>query len=318
MRKKNGRDVRLSSKVDRRRFLKYVGSGLVAGTIGGAGYYLYSKQAGYAPSETITTAKGWETTSTFLTSSLARTTTTLPKGEWWKNTKVATAGVDYWTAEGKQYVEGARIELIDYIAGQVVGLTPALRDIKGYRALVDEAHSKGVMVRAYEAPFLTYHQQDYIFVDGEIWRASDVSGNIVVGEKVRYPLRALYQSNHWSRYFAEKWRNPDDSVMDDPIEGGAARNVKYEILDDPTWNVTVMSTHNPKYLEYVKKCLEVDVDAGFDGLSLDFMNLPPFAWWLGGDFSPWAEHKFKAYLSETYAQEELKRMSISKVEQGLL
>jgi len=57
-----------SSKLGRRRFLKYVGAGLVTATAAGAGYYLYSKQPRYAPSQiaTVTIPKGWESASTYL------------------------------------------------------------------------------------------------------------------------------------------------------------------------------------------------------------------------------------------------------------
>jgi len=300
------REIRLSSKVDRRCFLKYLGTGLVAATAAGAGYYLYSEQREYAPTGTTTVPKSWVATSTCLTSSLARTTVTLPKGEWWKNAKVLAANVDYWNPEGKRYVEDARIEAIDYELGNIVVWTPAWGYQRYHRATVDELHSKGVMTRAYESPFLAIWGE-YVFTGlGEIY-PSDAG---ISGEKVRYPLRALYQSDYWDRYFAEKWTNPDGSVMTDPIEGGAARNLNYAILDDPTWNVTVMSIHNPKYLDYVKKCLKLDIDAGFDGLSLDFMNAPAFAWWLGGDFSPWAEHHFKQYLSESYSEAQLSAMGI--------
>ena len=45
--------MRLSSKVGRRRFLKYVGAGLVTATAAGAGYYLYTtSQRGLIPSQT--------------------------------------------------------------------------------------------------------------------------------------------------------------------------------------------------------------------------------------------------------------------------
>jgi hypothetical protein len=297
----------LSSKVDRRKFLKYIGAGLVVATAAGAGYYFYGKP-GRPPSEAITIPKGWETASTYLTSSLARTTTTLPKGEWWKNAKVLAANVDYWNPVGKRYVEDARIEAIDYELGNLVVLTPAWGYQEYDRVTLGDLHYRGVMTRAYEAPFLTSYG-DYVFANGEIYPSS---GNI--GEKVRYPLRAFYQSDYWYRYFAEKWTNPDGSVMADPIEGGAARNLKYEILDDPTWNVTVMSIHNPHYLDYVKKCLQIDIDAGFDGLSLDFMNAPAFAWWLGGDFSPWAEHHFKQYLSKSYSEAQLSAMEVRNLD----
>jgi len=50
--------------VDRRRFLKYVGTGLVAAAAAGAGYHLYGKQRCIAPTGTLTT-------------SLARTTATV-------------------------------------------------------------------------------------------------------------------------------------------------------------------------------------------------------------------------------------------------
>jgi hypothetical protein len=54
--------------LDRRRFLRYVGAGLVAAAGAGAGYYLYSKQPGYAPTQTATATipKGWESASTYL------------------------------------------------------------------------------------------------------------------------------------------------------------------------------------------------------------------------------------------------------------
>jgi len=292
-----------SSKVDRRRFLKYIGAGFAAVGAGVAGYhsaFLYENY--WKAKRSLTTTTRALTTMLLPTS----TTTILPKGEWWKNAKVLAANVDYWNPEGKRYVEDARIEAVDYGPGNIVATTPAWGYLKYHRAIVDEAHSKGVMFRAYEAPFLTSHG-DYVFANGEIYPPSEKT---VAGEKVRYPLRALYQSDYWFRYFAEKWTNPDGSVMADPIEGGAARNLKYEILDDPTWDVTVMSIHNPHYLDYVKKCLQLDIDAGLDGLSLDFMNAPAFAWWLGGDFSPWAEHHFKQYLSESYSEARLSAMGI--------
>ena len=59
----------MSSKADRRKFLKYVGAGLVAATAAGAGYYLYSKQPGYARTQTVTIPEGSETTSTNLATS---------------------------------------------------------------------------------------------------------------------------------------------------------------------------------------------------------------------------------------------------------
>jgi hypothetical protein len=45
------------SKVGRRRFLKYVGAGLVAATAAGAGCYLYSSQRGPPPTQTTTTTQ---------------------------------------------------------------------------------------------------------------------------------------------------------------------------------------------------------------------------------------------------------------------
>ena len=45
------------SKVGRRRFLKYVGTGLVAATAAGAGYYLYSSQRGPPTTQTTTTTQ---------------------------------------------------------------------------------------------------------------------------------------------------------------------------------------------------------------------------------------------------------------------
>lgn len=276
----------------------------MAATVAGAGYYFYGRPARIATSETSTIVKGSESVSTYLTSSVV--SMSLSKGEWWKNAKVLAASVDFWNAEGKQYVEDARIEAIDYGPGNLVATTPAWGYLKYHKSIVDEAHVKGVMFRAYESPFLASHGS-YIFANGEIYPPTE---STVAGETVRYPLRALYQSDYWYRYFAEKWTNPDGSVMADPIEGGAARTLKNQILEDPTWGVTIMSIHNPHYLDYVKKCIQLDIDAGMDGISLDFMNAPAFAWWLGGDFSPWAEQHFRQYLSEHYSKAQLSTMGI--------
>jgi hypothetical protein len=298
-----------SSKVGRRRFLKYLGTGLAAATVAGAGYYLYGMQRGGVPSQTITIPKGWESATTYLAS--ASTRRTAPEPEWWKNAKVVTGTVDYWQLLGKQYVEDARIEVMDSYSGGLLDRTPALGWRKGWKFTIDEVHSKGLDITGYEALFVTKHGP-HLFVNGEMLPAF---GNIPSEGEVEYPLRALYQSPYWSDYFAEKWRNPDGSEMEDPIQGGCARNLQNEPVEFPEWNWTFMSIHNPHYLDYVKKCVEIDVDDGVDGIHFDLFNLPAFAYWRGGgDFSPWAEHKFRAYLSETHAREELSRMGVGKVD----
>jgi len=54
--------------MDRRRFLRYLGAGVVAATATGAGYYLYSKPRGYPPipTRTATIPQGWESVTTYL------------------------------------------------------------------------------------------------------------------------------------------------------------------------------------------------------------------------------------------------------------
>lgn len=296
--------------MNRRRFLKYAGAGLAAVGVGVSGYLyapsLYESYWVTKPGLTTTNQTLTTTTQALATTSATSTAATVPQGEWWKNARVLAASVDFWNAEGKQFVADARIEAIDYGPGNLVATTPAWGYLKYHKSIVDEAHMFNVMFRAYEAPFLASYG-NYIFANGKIYPSTE---STVAGETVRYPLRALYQSDYWYRYFAEKWTNPDGSVMVDPIEGGAARTLKYEILYDPTWGVTIMSIHNPLYLDYVKKCLQLDIDAGMDGLSLDFMNAPAFAWWLGGDFSLWAEQRFKQYLSEHYSEAQLSTRGI--------
>jgi len=56
----------LSSKADRRKFLKYIGAGLVAATAAGAGYYFYGRQPSPKRTETATIPKGWESATTYL------------------------------------------------------------------------------------------------------------------------------------------------------------------------------------------------------------------------------------------------------------
>lgn len=309
----------MSSKADRRKFLKYIGAGLVAAAAGGAGYYLYGRQPTYSTTttQTVTIPKGWETATTWLKkTSLAGTTATLPRREWWKNTKVATASVDYWSPEGRQYVEDAGIEAIDWLGGHVIGGTPARAYLKYEKTLIDEIHSKGLMTRAHEVPFQTYCGDFLFTANGEIYTPGFDSG--IVGERIRYPLRGLYQSPYWSRYFGEKWRNPDGSIMEDPIEGGCARSLSHEIVQFPDWGLTLISIHNPYYLGYVKKCLEIDVDMGFDGVNLDNINCAPFGFWLGGDFSPWGEYRFKEHLSKTYSEKELLSVGIRDLDKFVL
>jgi len=311
------RDIGLSSKVDRRKFLKYIGAGVVAATMAGAGYYFYGRQPSPTRTETVTIPKGWETASTWLSSSTVRGTTTPAKGEWWKKAKTLTAFWDLrgWDPQGWKYLQDAGIEVIDPAMGNLTRLTPALGWRKYWKDIVDQAHSRGLLITIYEGLFVIDYG-DFIFADGEIWPRFAFSGDISVGEEVKYPLKALYQSPYWSRYFAEKWRNPDGSIMEDPISGGCSRNLGNQIVEDPAWNYIHASFHNPHYLDYVKKCLELDVDTGADGVQLDFLNYPAFASPLErGDFSPWAEHKFKAYLSKAYDEEELVRMRVGSVEE---
>jgi len=302
----------LSSRADRRKFLKYIGAGVVAATAAGAGYYFYGKPA-RPPSETITIPKGWETATTWLKkTSLAGTTATLPRGDWWKNAKVATASVDYWNPEGKQFVEDAGIEVIDWLGCGAMDFTPAMIWREGLDGLVDMAHSMGVMARSYENLMGTKREAgSYVLgADGHIYPPSAYGG-----ESLGYPLKILYQSDYWFRYFDEKWRNPDGSTMEDPIEGGCARNLDNQIVDFPMWGFSLMSIHNPYYLEYVKKCLEIDVNIGFDGINLDNINCTAFGFWNGGDFSPWAEHKFKEYLSNTHSEKQLSTMGVRDLDE---
>jgi hypothetical protein len=73
--RKNGRDVRLSSKVDRRRFLKYIGAGAI--TIGGAAaaYYLYNTGLVRKEQVAISTTARTETTTSTLESTIASAST---------------------------------------------------------------------------------------------------------------------------------------------------------------------------------------------------------------------------------------------------
>lgn len=300
----------MSSKVDRRKFLKYIGAGLVAATAAGAGYYFYGKP-GRPPSKTITIPKGWETATTWLKkTSLARTTATLPREEWWKKAKVATASLDYWTLDGNKYAHDAGIEVIDWLGAGAIDSTPAMVWRQGLKAIVDDVHSLGLMTTAYENLMGTLYGDFVLARDGLIYPSSQAAG-----ERYRYPLRALYQSQYWSNYFGEKWRTPDGTIMEDPIEDGCAKNLQNEIIEFPDWGFALVSIHNPYYLEYAKKCLEIDVNIGFDGVNLDNINCTAFGFWHGGDFSPWAEHKFREYLSKTYSNKQLSAMGVRDLDE---
>lgn len=226
--------------------------------------------------------------------------------------------MNYWTPAGKQLVEDTGIEVIDRDDGNLLNMTPAWVGWGGSRKYwqsdIDEAHSKGLAITAYEGLFYT-SWGDFIFKDGEIYTRPDYE-NIFGksdGQPAEYPLKALYQSPYWGTYFPDKWRNPDGSVMVDPIEGGCARNVQNSVIGSPDWGMAYMSIHNPHYLDFIKKCLEIDVDIGFDGIQIDCVEATPFALWQGGDFSPWAEQKFKEYLAHTYTPEELSRMGVEEI-----
>jgi hypothetical protein len=297
-----------SSKVDRRRFLKYACAGLAAAGVGVVGYY-------YAPSlyeEYLKTKPALTTTTTALTATPppTSTTATVSKGEWWKYAKVATASLDYWTLEGKKYAHDAGIEVIDWLACGAMTFTPAMIWRQGVKEIVDDVHSAGLMTRSGENLMGTQYGDFVIAPNGLIYPNGQAGG-----ERIRYPLKALYQSQYWSNYFGEKWRNPDGSNMQDPIEGGCARNLQNQVIEFPDWSFSLMSIHNPYYLDYVNKCLEMDVDVGFDGVNLDNINCTAFGFWQGGDFSPWAEHRFREYLSKTYSQKQLSAMGVRNLDQ---
>jgi len=314
----------LSSKVNRRSFLKYVGTGLVAVTVTGAGYLLYTKRPGFPSNGRMTIPKGWESASSYLTSTATSSlvsstvvTTSVPQAEWWKNAKVVTACVDYWSPTGRQYVEDASIEVIDRYGGNLLNMTPALGWRKYWKSDIDEIHSKGLAVTAYEGLFYTC-KGDFILKDGEIYKKIDYENVFgeADGQVVEYPLKALYESPYWDLYFPNRWRNPDGSVMADPIEDGCAKTIQNKLAGWPEpWGMISMSIHNPHYLDYVKKCLEMDVDAGFDGVQIDCVDGTSFALWQGGDFSAWAEHRLKEYLSDAYTREELSRMGIKNIQE---
>lgn len=297
-----------SSKVDRRRFLKYACAGLAAAGVGVLGYY-------YAPSlyeDYLKTKPALTTTTTALTATPppTSTTATVPKGEWWKTAKVATASLDYWTLDGKKYAHDAGIEVIDWLGCGAMTFTPAMVWRQGLKAIVEDVHSAGLMTRAMENLAGAQYGDFVIAQDGLIYPSSQATG-----ERFRYPLTALYQSQYWSNYFREKWRNPDGSEMEDPIQGGCARNLQNDIVEFPDWSFSLMSIHNPYYLDYVKKCLEIDVNIGFDGVNLDNILCTAFGFWLGGDFSPWAEHRFREYLSKTYSEKQLSAMEVHSLDQ---
>lgn len=226
---------------------------------------------------TQTSSYATSTATSSLKSSVLVTTSTGPV-EWWKSAKVVTAQVDYWTPAGKQFLENARIEVIDRQAGGLLNLTPAVGFRRAWEGEVEEARSKGLAVTAYEGLFYTFCG-DSVFKDGDIYRKLDYENVFgkYEGQVVKYPLRALYQSPYWSDYFPEKWRNPDGSVMVDPIEGGCARTLQNKLIEWIDWGMTFLSIHNPHYLDYVKKCFEIDVDTGFDGIQIDCMDGTAFA-----------------------------------------
>lgn len=291
--------------MNRRRFLKYAGAGLAAVGVSVAGYL-------YAPSleKYEVTKPALTTTTEALTTTLLPTSTTVSKGEWWKNEKVATASLDYWTLDGKKYAHDTGIEVIDWLACGAMTFTPAMIWRQGVKEIVDDVHSAGLMTRADENLMGTQYGDFVIAPDGLIYPSSQAAG-----EKIRYPLKALYQSEYWNKYFDEKWKNPDGSMMEDPIEGGCARNLQNEIVEFPDWSFSLMSIHNPYYLDYVNKCLEMDVNIGFDGVNLDNINCTAFGYWQGGDFSPWAEYKFKEYLSKTYSEKQLIAIGVRNPDQ---
>jgi hypothetical protein len=134
---------------------------------------------------------------------------------------------------------------------------------------------------------------------------------------ILHPIHASEDWNFADNYYKrlpqeEKWRDLAGNIIEDPYEGGGAKDIYGNVLRKGDGRRIVMSLGNPYWLNYHLEAAKYDIDAGINAIDMDTMHATPFR--QGGDFSEWGVHGFNQYLKDRFTGTELRqKMDINDI-----
>ncbi len=140
----------------------------------------------------------------------------------------------------------------------------------------------------------------------------------------RWGLDAFYQNRYpqvgrWEDYFPWRIKHVDGSRGKSLVDEGACRTLYGwkpwalwmlpHVLGD--YSTYAMCRNSPSWLAYLKRLVELQIDAGVQGIQLDESAIPIDTVWSGAGYCKYCMRGVKKYLGTHYTKEELARRGIT-------
>ncbi len=134
----------------------------------------------------------------------------------------------------------------------------------------------------------------------------------------RWGLDAFYQNRypqvgHWEDYFQWRIKHADGSQGKSFVDEGACRTLYGwkpwalwmlpHVLGD--YSTYAMCRNSPFWLAYLKRLVELQIDAGVQGIQLDESAIPIDTVWSGAGYCKYCMRGVKKYIGTHYAKEQL-------------
>jgi len=142
-------------------------------------------------------------------------------------------------------------------------------------------------------------------------RKKEGAKNAVWGLNEFYNNRFQKIFKGWKDYFSDVLKDETGKPIKNFIEETACRNIKGEVIralwtcELPKYfdmNSYYMCKNSPHWQRYIKKIIEMQIDAGVHGILFDETGAP-FDWsMLGGGFCRHCMKKFESYMVEKYGK----------------
>jgi len=206
-----------------------------------------------------------------------------PEENWWKYAVIIGDRRVSTSDAWLKTLSDLRVQAVDHVGGWNVGGLP-----NPSKSWVQTCHDKGVKALS------------YLSIEVE---------------------RESFAKYYESLPDARRWMYLNGSMISNPFDGGAAKNLFgepcghwhiYQGKPMPGSNLITMSLHNPNFVTWQLESAKIHLDAGADGLSWLNPEMEPFS--VTGDFSHWANGAFRKYLARKFDSSSLLSLGIQNVE----